>query len=351
MARGWLPAGLTIDEVRGTVAGTLRIRNFRYRDPTLGMDLTVESAALDLAPLRTALATAACRARRNRRRVAGRCSRRPHPWPRHRRATRSLAGTARHALRRVAAGARRVAPPAGRAFPHPARQRCRAAGAAPNIEASKLTLESPDGAINLSARIGARAPKLQQLQAEFPLARGRAPVGRHAGSAPARSETLELERRARSAGQGSCRQHPCAGTYARPTGDAWRAHLSVERFDPHPLVTTDAFDTMALELDADGDLEDLALRGVLSLDKDRIHLEQLVLARRAGAAADQPLSKPGSILNPRRSPARRRWHSMAASPLPRSLPGTSSSLPEAWAGAHFVAPAKSRPPRAWNASR
>ena len=36
-----------------------------------------------------------------------------------------------------------------------------------DIEASKLTLESPDGAVNLSARIGSRAPKLQQLVGDF----------------------------------------------------------------------------------------------------------------------------------------------------------------------------------------
>ena len=50
IARGWLPVGLTVGELRGTVGGTLHVSHFRYRDPTIGMDLSVESAALEVAP-------------------------------------------------------------------------------------------------------------------------------------------------------------------------------------------------------------------------------------------------------------------------------------------------------------
>ena len=60
-----------------------------------------------------------------------------------------------------------------------------------SIEATNLALESPEGTIDLSARIGARAPKLQHLQAKF---RWRAGEHQWAGTlaATGASETLEL---------------------------------------------------------------------------------------------------------------------------------------------------------------
>jgi autotransporter translocation and assembly factor TamB len=47
LARGSLPPGLTVGEVRGTIGATLRVLHFRYRDPAIGMDLRVDSAELE----------------------------------------------------------------------------------------------------------------------------------------------------------------------------------------------------------------------------------------------------------------------------------------------------------------
>ncbi len=277
MARGSLPAGMSIDEVGGTVAGTLRIRNFRYHDPELGLDLAVESVAVDLAPL--ALLSRRLHVERAEIEgvlltlfpatapVAAPPENKRDPWqaPLDMRFDELL--LVRGELRRPQAAPFRIL-------------RASVAGSwsGTSIEASKLTLESPDGTISLAARIGARAPKLQHLQAEF---RWRAGEHQWAGTlgATGANQTLEL-----SAALDLPLKVRIASTLApahkRATGDAWRAHLTVERFDPHPLITTDAFETMALELDAEGNLEDLALRGVLTLDENRIHLERLVLARR-----------------------------------------------------------------------
>ena len=102
VARGWLPAGMSIEEVGGSVAGTLRLRNFRYHDPTVGMDLTVESAVVDLAPfalLRRQLHV-------ERAEIAGvLLTLFPATAPAAPPDTGSVAGTDRHADRPVAAGA------------------------------------------------------------------------------------------------------------------------------------------------------------------------------------------------------------------------------------------------------
>src|SRR3954451_19546522 len=44
LVRTWLPAGMTIESVQGSVGGTLHITNYRYRDEAIGMDLRVDSA-------------------------------------------------------------------------------------------------------------------------------------------------------------------------------------------------------------------------------------------------------------------------------------------------------------------
>jgi len=44
LSRRWLPAGLTVETLSGTVAGTLRVHHLRYRDTRVGMDLFVEDA-------------------------------------------------------------------------------------------------------------------------------------------------------------------------------------------------------------------------------------------------------------------------------------------------------------------
>jgi len=51
LSRRWLPAGLTVEEISGTVAGTLHVRKLRYRDTSVGMDLEVEDATLETAAL------------------------------------------------------------------------------------------------------------------------------------------------------------------------------------------------------------------------------------------------------------------------------------------------------------
>ena len=125
--------------------------------------------------------------------------------------------------------------------------------------------------------------------------------------------------------------------------------MSIDRFDPHPLIETTAFDTVALELDADGDLSNLALRGVLTLGKDRIHLEELVLARRTVELITL-LSRPGSIRSPRAQrlgDAGTRWQQ----PASVQLAWDEFQLPEAWAGANFRCSGASRPRGPASASR
>ena len=331
MARGSLPAGMSIDEVGGTVAGTLRIRNFRYHDPALGLDLAVESVAVDLAPL--ALLSRRLHVERAEIEgvlltlfpatapVAAPPENKRDPWqaPLDMRFDELL--LVRGELRRPQAAPFRIL-------------RASVAGSwrGTSIEASKLTLESPDGTISLAARIGARAPKLQHLQAEF---RWRAGEHQWAGTlgATGANQTLEL-----SAALDLPLKVRIASTLApahkRATGDAWRAHLTVERFDPHPLITTDAFETMALELDAEGNLEDLALRGVLTLDANRIHLERLVLARREEllqiAAFEARLNSQPAALTGSATLALD-----GSKPASMQLAWDEFQLPEAWAGAAF----------------
>jgi autotransporter translocation and assembly factor TamB len=43
-ARGWLPPELSVSQVGGAIAGTLRIAGLRYRDEAAGLDLVVENA-------------------------------------------------------------------------------------------------------------------------------------------------------------------------------------------------------------------------------------------------------------------------------------------------------------------
>ncbi len=109
-----------------------------------------------------------------------------------------------------------------------------------SIEASKLALESPEGTIESRGADRRARSKAAATAGGISLARGRAPMGRHAGERPARTKPSS------SAPHSICRvKVRLAGTLApartRANGDAWRAHLAVERFDPHPLITSDAF--------------------------------------------------------------------------------------------------------------
>ncbi len=275
LSRRWLPAGLTVDEVRGTVAGTLRIHNLRYRDPAVGMDLTIDDAVLEFA----ALALLSRRLHVERAQVDG--------------------------LRLTLFTPTIASPPGGARDPWTApldmqvdelrlaRGELQRTDAAPfvvrelnlaaswigsDIVARSLELVSPDGQLKLSGRVAASLPRLKELNAEF---RWRLGAREWSGTLGARGahEGLEL-----AAALESPVSMKLAATLTErsATGErsAWRAHVSVPRFDPHPLVDSDAFETLALELDAEGDLDALALRGSLSVDQERVFIDSLNLARR-----------------------------------------------------------------------
>ena len=198
IARGWLPAGLSVGELRGTVGGTLHVSHFRYRDSAIGMDLSVESAALDVAPL----ALLARRLHVKRAQIEGvslqffpataSAARQPvskrDPWEAPLAMHFDEVHLVRGELRRPDAAPFILT-------------RAMVAGSwiGTNVEATQLALESPDGTVNLSARIGSRAPRLQQLAANF---RWRAGEQQWAESwQPSTRATLEIDRRARTAGQ------------------------------------------------------------------------------------------------------------------------------------------------------
>ena len=91
---------------------------------------------------------------------------------------------------------------------------------------------------------------------------------------------------------------------------------------------------MALELDADGDLEDLALRGVLTLGENRIQLERMVLARREDllriSAFEARLNSQPAALTGSATLALD-----GSKPASLQLAWDEFDLPEAWAGAAF----------------
>ena len=49
-ARGWLPPGLSVAQVSGAIAGTLRITQLHYRDEAAGLDLRIDQAELEFSP-------------------------------------------------------------------------------------------------------------------------------------------------------------------------------------------------------------------------------------------------------------------------------------------------------------
>jgi translocation and assembly module TamB len=129
-----------------------------------------------------------------------------------------------------------------------------------------------------------------------------------------------------------------AGTLARlqagAHGAAWRLHVSVPRFDPRPLVRTDRFETLALELDARGDDSRLAVRGTLSIDEQRVHVDTLELARR-GRLLDLTALR----LRLNAQPAALTGHAQlsldGARPSSAELAWDEVQLPRTWAGANF----------------
>jgi translocation and assembly module TamB len=329
MSRRWLPAGLTVDEISGTVSGALHVRNLRYRDTSVGMDLLVEDATVETA----ALALLSRRLHVQRAQVNGvrlalfaaTTPSRPKsprdPW-------QAPLDMQVDELRLVRGELR-----PGDAAPFVIRSLHLAARwIGSDIEARTLELDSPDGSLKMAARVAPPAPRLKQLQGEFHWR-----AGEHLWSgvldARGKGDTLQLE-----AGLESPVVMKLAATLAGLRVDGqksdWRAHLSVPRFDPHPLLDTDAFRTLALELDADGNLEQLALRGTLSVDEDRVAIEKLDLVR-----GEQWLEIPALRLRLNSQPAALTGHARL------SLDGSRSSsaevawdelrLPDTWAGANF----------------
>jgi len=331
IARGWLPPGMTIGEVRGSVGGTLYVKNFHYRNPSIGMDLRVESAALEVSPF----ALLANRLHVRRAQIDGVLlemfppTAPPAPAP--------------------AIGRDPWQAPLGMRFDdlQLVRGEWRRADAAPfivtraslagswlgtDIEATKLAVESPDGTVNLKARLGSRAPMLQQLAANFRWRVGEEEWAGKLGANSAR-EALEID----AALDLPVKVHlssSIAPASSQGEKKTWRTHLVVDRFDPRPLITTEAFDSVALELDAEGDPGDLALRGVLTLGQDRIQIEQLVLARR-----EQLLQVTALRARLNSQPAALKGTATLAldgsRPASARLAWDEFTLPDAWAGAEF----------------
>jgi translocation and assembly module TamB len=329
LSHRWLPAGLAVEQISGTVAGTLRVRNLHYRDPGVGMDLRVEDATLET----RALALLTRRLHVERAQVSGvrlvlfapttPAAPKPlrDPW------------TAPLDMRvdelRLTRGELQPAD----AAPFVVRSlRLAASWIGSDIEARTLELDGGDGSLTLSARVSPPAPRLKQLKARF---RWRAGGHEWSGVLDARGkgDTLEL-----AAGLESPVVMKLAATLAGLRVDGqksdWRAHVSVPRFDPHPLLDTDAFRTLALELDAEGDLERLAVRGTLSVDQDRVAIEKLALLR-----SEQWLEILALRLRLNAQPATLTGHARLS--LDRSRPSSAEvawdevRLPDAWAGANF----------------
>jgi translocation and assembly module TamB len=324
-----LPAGLSIAELRGTVAGTLHLRRLHYRDATLGIDLRIDDVELQTA----ALALFSRRVHVQRARVDGatlqlfaataapRAARARDPWTAPIDLQVDELRLTRGELRRENA-----APLELRSV------RLAASWIGADIAAPLLEIESPDGEISLSARFGPPAPRLKSLRAKFRWRGGRQPwAGTLVGRGGDESFTLQ-------AALDAPVKMSVAGTFAGLRGGAqestWRAHLSAPRFDPHPLIQTDRFRTLALELDAQGNRTQLALRGVVAVDQDRVHIESLNLSRHErwiDIAAlrlrlnAQPASLTGSA----------RLSLDGARPSSAELAWDEMELPAAWAGANF----------------
>jgi translocation and assembly module TamB len=328
LSERWLPSGLTVGEIRGTVAGTLQVRDLRYRDSRIGMDLRVEDASFETA----ALALLRRRLHVERARVDG-----LHlAWfaP----AAASPPKPARDPWRapldllvddlRLARGELRSA---GETWVID-RLHVAASWLGRDLEVRALELDGPLGSLVLSGRLAPPAPHLERLQARFRwLAGGHEWTGalaarglRDALQLDARLDSpLDLKVAATLAGVGAAGRRP-----------GWHAHLSVPRFGAHPLFEGDAFKTLALELDAEGDFDQLALRGTLSVDEDRVAIERLDLRR-----LDRWLEVAALRLRLNSQPAaltgHAKWSLDGVQPSSAEVAWEEFRLPDAWAGADF----------------
>jgi translocation and assembly module TamB len=329
MSRRWLPAGLTIGEVGGTVAGTLHVRNLHYRDPALGIDLVVDDALLRVA----ALALLSRRLHVEDARISGarlelfepQGPRAPpsqrDPWTAPLDMQVDALELTRGELRRPDVAPFSIV-----------RARLSASWIGAGIEARRFELESPQGRISLRTRLSPATPRLQQLQASYDWRIGEQ---QWSGTLDAKGErnTLQLALALQSPTVLQARGILSRST-ARAGREPWRAHVSIARFGVRPLVDTEAFSTAALELDAEGDTDALDLRGVLSLDEQRVHIEKLSVARHGEllevAALKLRLNSQTAALTGTARLALDRQ-----SPSSAELAWDELRLPDAWAGANF----------------
>lgn len=329
LSRRWLPTGLTVEQISGTVAGSLHVRGLRYRDPRVGMDLRVEDATLETAAL--ALLSRRLHVERaavNGAQLAWFAPTAPSPPGKPRDPWLAPLDMQVDDLR-LSRGELR----SGEAAPFVVRSLHLAASwIGRDIEARTLELDSPDGSLTLSAQIAPPAPRVKQLHAKFRWRTGDHEwVGllgaRGAGDALELDATLESPVAMKLAAT-------LAGLRIAGERSDWRAHVSVPRFDPHPLLDTQAFRTLALELDAEGNLDELALRGTVNVDQDRIAIEKLDLVRHENllevAALRMRLNAQPAALT-----GRARWSLDGSRPSSAEVAWDEFRLPDAWAGANF----------------
>jgi translocation and assembly module TamB len=328
VARGWLPAGMTVSQVGGTIAGTLRIAGFRHRDEVLGLDLAVDLAEVDLEA--TALLTRRISVRRAsldgvrlalfEGRAAPDARRRPARDPWHAPIDLSLTDIS------VTRGEFRPAEGAPLLL-HRARVSGSWIGA--RIEATELVVDTDAGHVEITTRIVERAPRLEQLRGKF---RWRAGGHTWEGSLDASGGRDALE--VAAVLDAPMTLKASANLQAVFRGDvleSWRAHLSVPRFIPYD---TEVFRSLALELDVDGKGREAALRGEVWLDEQRLLIEQLVMSR-----GENLVDVPALRLRLNSQPGVLSGHARLKLDAPRSASGSIEwdeiELPEAWAGAQF----------------
>jgi translocation and assembly module TamB len=329
LSRRWLPAGLTVEEISGTVAGTLHVRKLRYRDTGVGMDLEVDDATLETA----ALALLSRRLHVERAQVNGvRLALFPATTPSPPKGPRDpwLAPLDMQVdVLRLTGGELK----SGDATPFVVRHlELAASWIGGNIEARSLELETPDGSLTLSARVAPPVPRLKQLRASF---RWRAGEHEWSGVLDARGapEALQLDATLESPVALKLGA-TLAGLRIDGQRSDWRAHVSVPRFDPHPLVDTDAFRTLAVELDAEGDLDRLALRGTVNVDEHRVAIEKLDL-RRSELWLDVAALRLRLDSQPAALTGHARWSLDGSRPSSAEVAWDELRLPDAWAGANF----------------
>ena len=215
---------------------------FRYRDEHLGMDLVVDSAELELAPFallaRRVVVRRADLAGVRLELFDGRPATEPRapsprdPWE----APIDLALTDI----RLARGEFRPADGTP-VLIHSAQLSGSWIGA--RIEATRLVVDTEDGQLELAARIGERAPRLEQLAGKF---RWRAGAHLWQGRLEARGAREHLDLSAhldtpvRLDASGNLRMQ-----FEGNALSAWQARLSVPRFRGAPLFETEAFDTLS----------------------------------------------------------------------------------------------------------